>query len=58
MQKYEDLIPVRGPRIYKDNDWQYKNTPAGELDNFSGKEEILVQDRVIYQCTYHGGFIR
>ncbi|KKU52413.1 MAG: hypothetical protein A3H69_02790 [Candidatus Sungbacteria bacterium RIFCSPLOWO2_02_FULL_47_9] len=57
MQEYKSLIPVRGPKIYESNAWQYKNSPTGGLGNFSGKEEILVRKKVIYRCLYHGGFI-
>lgn len=58
MREYDDLIPVRGPKIFRDGDWTYQNSIDGALDNFSGKEEILCNDRIIYRCLYHGGLIR
>ena len=58
IQECGELIPVRGPRTYKDHDLQYKNMPTGKLDNFSGKEEVLVKNRAIYRCLYHGGLVK
>lgn len=58
VQEYDDLIPVRGPKMFKDGNWTYQNSVDAKLDNFSGKEEILLNDKVIYRCLYHGGFIR
>lgn len=58
LQEYDDLIPVRGPKMFKDGDWTYQNSIDGKLDNFSGREEILFNDKIIYRCLYHGGCIR
>ncbi|PWB38737.1 MAG: XRE family transcriptional regulator [Parcubacteria group bacterium] len=58
MQESDNIIPVRGPKTFKDDGWVYNNYADGELDNFSGKEEILFGNRVVYRCLYHGGFVR
>jgi len=58
MQEYNDLIPVRGPKMFRNGDWAYQNSADGKLDNFSGKEEILFNNKIIYRCLYHGGLVR
>ena len=57
MQEYSDIIPVRGPKNYQNNDWEYNNSAEGELDRFTGIEEIYRAGVLVYKCYYHGGFI-
>ncbi|OGN13902.1 MAG: hypothetical protein A3J47_03435 [Candidatus Yanofskybacteria bacterium RIFCSPHIGHO2_02_FULL_43_22] len=57
MQEYSDIIPVRGPKNYQNNDWEYNNSADGELDRFTGVEEIYRAGVLVYKCHYHGGFI-
>ncbi|TAN58555.1 XRE family transcriptional regulator [Patescibacteria group bacterium] len=58
MQECEDIIPVRGPSNFSDDGKEYRFVADGDLENFSGKEEILFNGKVIYRCLVHGGFIR
>lgn len=57
MQEYSDIIPVRGPKNHQQNDWEYNNSAKGELDRFTGTEEIYRAGVLVYKCHYHGGFI-
>ena len=57
MQEYSDIIPVRGPKNYQNNDWGYNNSADGELNRFTGIEEIYRAGVLVYKCHYHGGFI-
>lgn len=57
MQEYSDIIPVRGPKNYQQGDWEYNNSADGELDRFTGTEEIYRAGVLVYKCHYHGGFI-
>lgn len=57
MQEYSDIIPVRGPSNYQQGDWEYNNSAEGELDRFTGTEEIYRAGVSVYKCHYHGGFI-
>ncbi len=57
MQEYSDIIPVRGPNKYGENNWRYQNLAEGELNRFTGVEEIYRADVLVYKCHYHGGFI-
>lgn len=57
MQDDEGIAPVRGPRIFKQGNSQYQNRIDGDLNNFSGVEEIFLDGEVVYRCLYHGGLI-
>ena len=58
LQEYGDVIPVRGPESFSIDDKRYTFIVEGGLENFSGKEEISFEGRVIYRCLIHGGYIR
>lgn len=57
MQEYSDIIPVRGPKNYQNGDWEYNNSTEGQLDRFTGIEEIYRAGVLMYKANYHGGFI-
>lgn len=58
MENYEDIIPVRGPKIYSRDGWEYKNQAEGDLGRFSGVEEISMEGKPVYKAYYHGGSIK
>ena len=58
MQEYDDVIPVRGPSNFSADDKEYRFSADGDLSNFSGKEEISFDGKVVYRCLIHGGFIK
>lgn len=51
-------MPYRGPVCYRRDEYSYINHVSGSMDWFMGEEEILLGDRRIYECRYHGGGIR
>ncbi len=53
----EDIIPVRGPKSYKEDIWKYINVVYGKLDRFIGEEKIFKKGKLVYRAFYHGGFI-
>lgn len=57
MKEYSDIIPVRGPQSFADNEWCYTNSPVGDIGRFTGKEEISYKKEIVYRADYHGGFI-
>ena len=58
MQSYTDVIPVRGPRRFDEGNRHYRFAVDGGLANFSGTEEALFDDKVVYRCLVHGGLIK
>lgn len=57
-QDYDDIIPVRGPKNFKIENYEYKNNTSGTLDKFEGREEILKDEKLIYYAIFHGGLIK
>ena len=57
MQEYSDILPVRGPKEYKEGESIYRNSVEGSLERFSGNEEIILKGDKVYNCWYHGGSI-
>lgn len=53
----DDIIPVRGPREFKNGEYVYKFNVQGSINNFSGTEEIYKKDKIIYRLLCHGGNI-
>ena len=57
MQEYSGIIPVRGPKEFKNGELKYTNKAEGTLDRFIGVEEIWKGSELLYRCDYRGGFI-
>lgn len=52
-----DDYPYRGPNTYTDGEYTYTNAWDGEVDRFTGTEEIHHSGRLIYQAEYAGGLV-
>ncbi|MGE5561204.1 MAG: DUF5680 domain-containing protein [Chloroflexota bacterium] len=48
----------RGPAHVEIDGYSYRNMAAGGLADFSGREEIRYDQRVVYALNYCGGLIR
>jgi len=57
-QDFDDVIPVRGPRKFSVENYEYKNTVDGGLGRFEGKEEVYKDGKLIYYAVFHGGLIK
>ncbi len=55
LQKPEKDLPLRGPTKFSDDKFTYSNTVNGDINFFSGKEEIKEGEKLIYELYYHGG---
>jgi len=49
--------PFRGPKEYKEGEYAYTNSWQGEVDNFSGEEQITKAGILIYKANYIGGLV-
>ncbi|MEA3378704.1 MAG: DUF5680 domain-containing protein [Nanoarchaeota archaeon] len=58
LKKVTEDLPFRGPKIFKKENFKYINEVDGDISNFSGKEIIYYNNKMIYFLHYHGGFIR
>ena len=53
----DDVLPLRGPRHFVNDDYEYTFKVEGDLDNFNGVEEIRKDGKLIYQLRCNGGYI-
>ena len=56
-QDCDDLPNIRGPKFYKKDFYEYAFNLKGNLQDFSGIEEIFYNGEKIYQCLVCGGLI-
>lgn len=50
-------LPLRGPKLFQEEDFVYKNKTIGNLENFIGEEVILKNNKQIYKMNYSGGLV-
>lgn len=56
MQMPEDA-PFRGPKEYREGEYTYSNTWAGDVGQYSGEERITQGEKLIYKANYIGGIV-
>lgn len=49
--------PFRGPKELKDGEYTYSNYWKGEIERYSGEEQIMQGDKLIYKANYMGGLV-
>lgn len=54
----DDVIPVRGPKEFENQGYQYTFKVTGDLTNFEGEETIEKEGNKVYTLKCHGGIIR
>lgn len=52
-----DEMPVRGPKFLEDGKFKYSNKWEGDIEEFSGKEAITKNGKLVYNATYVGGLV-
>ena len=50
-------FPIRGPKKFIENDFIYKNSWLGKINQFAGEEKILANKSEIYKANYFGGLV-
>ncbi|QSF47649.1 hypothetical protein JRJ22_06910 [Paenibacillus tianjinensis] len=50
--------PFRGPEQYSDGHFTYTCTVNGDFGWFNGVEEIRAGGMKVYECMFHGGWIK
>lgn len=51
-------FPYRGPKLFINGDYTFHCKVEGEFDWFNGEEEIFYQKEKIYECLFHGGYVK
>lgn len=54
----DDIIPVRGPKEYINGEYKYIFNSQGDINNFTGVEEIYRNDELVYRLHCHGGKLK
>lgn len=49
--------PFRGPKEFKERDLIYTNSWVGEIERYSGEEQIAQNGELIYKANYFGGLV-
>jgi len=57
MLKLKEDIPFRGPKKFKEGDFEYINEIEGDIKNFKGHEKILFKGKEVFNQDYIGGLI-
>ena len=50
-------MPYRGPKLYRDGRYTYHNEVTGDFGWFQGREAIYCDERHVFECIYHGGWV-
>lgn len=56
-QNTQDTIPVRGPNVFKDGEWEYGFTVEGNMSRYNGVEAITYKGNVVYKAHISGGLV-
>ena len=51
-------FPARGPRKFAEGDWEYENIWKGDIEGFTGEENIYHKGRKVCFRNYLGGLIK
>lgn len=54
----DDILPVRGPKEYKNGEYTYTFEVTGNIEYFEGIEKICKGEHVVYQLKCNGGLIK
>lgn len=55
LKQMPESAPFRGPRHYEEGNFVYTNNWEGDLEQYSGEEQITKGDKLVYKATYLGG---
>ena len=55
LRQVKEERPFRGPDLFKDQDFEYRNESQGTVEGFVGIERIFYRGQEVYRLDYHGG---
>ena len=53
----DTVLPVRGPSKFENDGYTYIFESIGQIENFTGLEEIYKDKKLVYRLHCHGGII-
>lgn len=54
----DEKHPFRGPDLYQNGEYCYKSNVTGDVNWYTGYEEIYCNDEKVYECYFHGGLMK
>jgi hypothetical protein len=57
LAKMPQKYPFRGPKEYKEEGFIYENKWKGNLEEYSGEENIFENKKIVYKANYIGGLV-
>jgi hypothetical protein len=57
MRHIREDRPFRGPELFSEGGFEYRDESEGDVDCFTGTERILLAGREVYRLDYHGGTV-
>ena len=58
LMRMPEEAPFRGPNEYKEGELTYSNNWTGEVDKYSGEEQIVDNNqKLVYKANYFGGVV-
>ncbi len=51
-------VPYRGPQLFQQDGYTYVCQSQGSIEWFSGNESIFFGEQLVYECRFHGGWVR
>ncbi len=57
LKQLPNEFPIRGPRLFVEENFRYVNSWNGFIENFKGEERIFYNNSILYLRKYIGGII-
>lgn len=57
LMKMPEDAPFRGPKEFKEGEFTYINNWTGNVEKYSGEEQILQGEKLVYKANYMGGLV-
>lgn len=57
MRGVKEDRPFRGPELFSEGRFEYRDESEGDVERFTGTERILLAGREVYRLDYHGGAV-
>lgn len=57
LKQMPENAPFRGPKEFSDREFTYRNRWTGDVERYSGEEQIIRGNILIYKANYMGGLV-
>ncbi len=57
LKRMPEEAPFRGPRQFREGEYEYRNDWNGTVESYSGEERIMCNGAIVYQAHYRGGSV-